>query len=308
MVGMEDTPPPSPRRTDASRLPLDGDRVAGRLAQLTAHRFASVTAVGTTGSTNTDLSEAFRKDAALGDRTAIVAEEQVTARGRLGRRWSAPAGAQTILSVLLRPDAGEVPQERFGELPLLVGVAVAEAARGVGVDAVLKWPNDVIVPDSSATHGYRKLAGILVEAVSLDPPAVVVGVGLNASVTDEEFAEAGLDTATSLTTRGATLSSVEDREALVAAELAGVVEADAAWRAGGAALEGMRSRYRALSATLGTEVRAELPGGEILTGTAEDLDGQGGLVLATGRGEGAGRVTVTAGDVVHLRPSPGAGG
>lgn len=287
----------------ASRTPFDASRLSA-LIQDGDSRVGPVTVVGTTGSTNADLADAFRADPGLADRTVIVAEEQVTARGRLGRRWSAPAGAQVIMSVLLRPSVQKVPAERFGELPLLIGVAIAETARAVGVDAQLKWPNDVIVSDrrsGDTPHGYRKLAGILVEAVSLDPVAVVVGVGVNASITAGEFADAGVEAGTSLTDQGAELGSVQAREALAAAELSWIADVDEAWRRGGAALEKLRRRYRELSATLGTRVRAELPGGEELTGTAVDLDGQGGLVIETVGGE---RRTVTAGDVVHLRPVP----
>ncbi|MGV0868231.1 biotin--[acetyl-CoA-carboxylase] ligase [Corynebacterium kalidii] len=296
-----------------SRAPLDASSLAALLPD--GSRVGPISVTGTTGSTNTDLTDAFRADPGTADRTVLLAEEQVTARGRLGRRWSAPAGAQVIMSVLLRPSAGEVPPARLGELPLLIGVAVAEAARGTGVDARLKWPNDVVVLDGPAhgpgndarpasPYGYRKLAGILVEAVSLDPAAVVVGVGLNASITAEEFARAGVEAGTSLAVEGATMQTVQDRRALAAAELSRILEVDRAWRDGGEALERLRHRYRELSATLGTRVRAELPGGERLTGTAVDLDGQGGLVVATDDG---GRRTVTAGDVVHLRPVSGAG-
>ncbi|MDN6259436.1 MAG: biotin--[acetyl-CoA-carboxylase] ligase, partial [Corynebacterium sp.] len=171
--------------------------------------------------------------------------------------------------------------------------------------AQLKWPNDVIVPEAPGErtpHGYRKLAGILVEAVSTNPVAVVVGVGLNASITPEEFDEAGVEAGTSLTTQGASLASVEDRERVAAAELRSILAVDEAWRSGGAALDGLRRRYRELSATLGTRVRAELPGGEELTGTAVDLDAHGGLVMETGATGTGERRTVTAGDVVHLRP------
>jgi BirA family biotin operon repressor/biotin-[acetyl-CoA-carboxylase] ligase len=291
-----------------SRAPLDASRIAALLRD--GSRVGPISVTGTTGSTNTDLADAFRADPGIADRTVLLAEEQVTARGRLGRRWSAPAGAQVIMSVLLRPSASEVPPERLGELPLLIGVAVAEAARATGVDARLKWPNDVIVLDGdenglengrrpASPYGYRKLAGILVEAVSLDPAAVVVGVGLNASITAEEFAGAGVDAGTSLAEEGATMETVQDRQELAAAELSWILGVDGAWRDGGEAVERLRRRYRELSATLGTRVRAELPGGEQLTGTAVDLDAQGGLVIGTDDG---GRRTVTAGDVVHLRP------
>ncbi|MEY8565985.1 biotin--[acetyl-CoA-carboxylase] ligase [Corynebacteriaceae bacterium 7-707] len=301
-----------------SRAPIDASRLAALILDRMRDGSAAgpVSVVGTTGSTNADLADAFRADPGTADRTVLLAEEQVTARGRLGRRWSAPAGAQVIMSVLLRPSPDEVPAERLGQLPLLVGVAVAEAAREAGVDARLKWPNDVIVVDgdgdgtdgtgggASGPYGYRKLAGILVEAVSLDPPAVVVGVGLNASITAEEFADAGVEAGTSLAVEGARMETVQDRESLAAAELSWILAVDGAWRRGGEAVERLHRRYRELSATLGTRVRAELPGGDEITGTAVDLDGQGGLVIATADG---GRRTVTAGDVVHLRPAPATG-
>lgn len=127
-----------------------------------------------TGSTNADLLEAARAGAAEG--LVLVAEEQTAGRGRLGRTWSAPAGAALTFSVLLRP-AG-VPPTRLGWLPLLTGVAVAAAVRAeTGVPASLKWPNDVLV-------GERKLAGILAEAHS---DAVVVGVGLNVTLSRAEL-------------------------------------------------------------------------------------------------------------------------
>ena len=93
----------------------------------------------------------------------LVAEEQTAGRGRLGRTWTSVPGAALTFSVLLRP--ATVPPARRGWLPLLAGVAVASAVRSVTgaggrrrcrVDAVLKWPNDVLVGD-------RKLAGILAE-------------------------------------------------------------------------------------------------------------------------------------------------
>ncbi|MDN6386632.1 MAG: biotin--[acetyl-CoA-carboxylase] ligase [Corynebacterium sp.] len=275
-----------------SRAALDATRLARLVADGAGAGVAGpLTVVGTTGSTNADLADAYRADPDIADRSVILAEEQVTARRRR------PPTAQA--------SAREVPVERFGELPLLVGVAVAEAARSVGVDAQLKWPNDVIVPEAPGErtpHGYRKLAGILVEAVSTNPVAVVVGVGLNASITPEEFDEAGVEAGTSLTTQGASLASVADRERVAAAELRSILAVDEAWRSGGAALDGLRRRYRELSATLGTRVRAELPGGEELTGTAVDLDAHGGLVMETGATGAGERRTVTAGDVVHLRP------
>uniref|UniRef100_UPI0025E03492 biotin--[acetyl-CoA-carboxylase] ligase n=1 Tax=uncultured Corynebacterium sp. TaxID=159447 RepID=UPI0025E03492 len=228
------------------------------------------------------------------DRTVLLAEEQVSGRGRMGRRWSAPAGSQFICSVLLTPT--ELDVERLGELPLFIGVAVAGAARELGVPAVLKWPNDVQVVHDGVP---LKLAGILVEAASIDPPAIIPGTGLNLSMTAADFADAGLPTATSLTLEGVPIPDQGARERITAVLLRHLLAVDDAWRAGGVAAAGVRARYRELSSTLGTRVRAELPGGETLYGTAVDLGPHGELVLVTADGS---RHTVTAGDVVHLRP------
>ena len=100
----------------------------------------------------------------------LAAEQQRAGRGRLGRTWTSPPRAALTFSVLLRPAA--VPRARLGWLPLLAGVAVAAAVRATtGLDAQLKWPNDVLV-------GTAELAGILAEAPG---EAVVVGIGLNVS-------------------------------------------------------------------------------------------------------------------------------
>ena len=85
----------------------------------------------------------------------LVAEHQVAGRGRLDRVWTSPPRAGLTVSLLLRPD---VPAARRGWLPLLTGVALAEAVGEVtGVRASLKWPNDLLAVDG------RKLAGILAE-------------------------------------------------------------------------------------------------------------------------------------------------
>ena len=102
----------------------------------------------------------------------LVAEHQVAGRGRLDRVWTSPPRAGLTVSFLLRPD---VPAARRGWLPLLTGVALAEAVGEVtGVRTSLKWPNDLLAVDG------RKLAGILAESTGT---AVVVGVGLNVTTT-----------------------------------------------------------------------------------------------------------------------------
>src|SRR5215469_17975770 len=117
-----------------------------------------------TGSTNADVAAAARAGTPEG--LVVVAEQQTAGRGRLDRRWESPPRAGLAFSVLLRP---AVPASRLGWLPLLAGVALVEAVRRQAeVDAVLKWPNDLLVDE-------RKCAGILAEAVPEPAPAAVLG-------------------------------------------------------------------------------------------------------------------------------------
>ncbi len=238
-------------------------------------RWREIRVVAETGSTNADLLQAARAGAAEG--LVLVAGAQTAGRGRLGRTWVSLPGTALICSVLLRPAA---PPAALGWVPLLAGVAVASALRAeAAVPAQLKWPNDVLVAG-------RKIAGILAEAYA---GAIVVGIGVNVSL---GRAELPVPTATSLRLEHAAST---DREQLLAAILGELERWYTAW-AGGAGTAGVRREYLRLSATIGRPVRAELPG-SVLSGTAEDVDELGRLVLATG----AGTEAVGAGDIVHLR-------
>jgi BirA family biotin operon repressor/biotin-[acetyl-CoA-carboxylase] ligase len=127
------------------------------------------------GSTNERARQAAAEGAPGG--TLVTAEEQTAGRGRQGRPWSTPAGAAVAWSVLIREPV-EVP----GTLPLQIGVGVCEAVESLGATGVeMKWPNDVWIDG-------RKCAGILVEARPQDGWAVA-GVGLNLSLSDDEFPE-----------------------------------------------------------------------------------------------------------------------
>lgn len=104
-----------------------------------------------------------------------VTDEQTEGRGRLGRRWLAPARTSVLCSVLLRP---QVPSERLPELSLVAGRACAAAIADVtGIRPEVKFPNDVLV-------GGRKVAGILAETRE---GRVVLGIGVNANQTADEL-------------------------------------------------------------------------------------------------------------------------
>jgi BirA family biotin operon repressor/biotin-[acetyl-CoA-carboxylase] ligase len=116
-------------------------------------------------------------------------EEQTEGRGRLGREWQAPRGSSVLCSVLLRPT---LPVERWPELSLVAGDAVAEAVHAAGAEPTVKHPNDVLV-------GGRKLAGILAEARD---GIVVLGIGVNVLQDAGELPER----ATSLRLEGANIT------------------------------------------------------------------------------------------------------
>jgi BirA family transcriptional regulator, biotin operon repressor / biotin---[acetyl-CoA-carboxylase] ligase len=130
-----------------------------------------------TDSTNSRARELAAAGAPHG--TLVTAAEQSAGRGRQGRTWTAPPGRALLCSVVVR-GPGEL-------LSLAAGVAVAEVA---GPDALVKWPNDVLLAG-------RKVAGILVEGRPQDGWAVV-GVGLNVAVRDADFPPELRDTAGTL--------------------------------------------------------------------------------------------------------------
>lgn len=256
--------------TDLSRPPLH--EAALRRALLVPGGFyTDVVVTAETASTNADVAAAARAGVAEG--LVVTAERQVAGRGRLGRRWAMPSRAGIAVSVLLRPDG--VSPARYGWLPLLAGTALVEAVRRVAaVDAVLKWPNDLLIDG-------RKCGGVLVE---LHERAVVVGIGLNCSLRADELP---VPTATSLALAGA---ETTDRDPILRAVLRRLADRYRAWLESDADL---REEYLVHCATVGQRVRIGLPNGTEVTGTAEDVDAGGRLVI-----DG---VPYSAGDVVHLR-------
>ncbi|BFV58938.1 biotin--[acetyl-CoA-carboxylase] ligase [Kitasatospora sp. CMC57] len=275
---------PSPW-TDLERPPLD--QAALRRDLLTpGGLWTALDVAVATGSTNTDLAVRAKEGAAEG--AVLVAEEQTAGRGRLERQWSAPARSGLFLSLLLRPK--DVPMERYGWLPILVGVAVsATLNRVAGVDTGLKWPNDLQV---TVGGDERKLGGILTE---LSEGAVVVGLGVNVSLREDELP---VPTATSLLLAGA---EVTDRDTLLRALLREFAELYGEWvtAAGDPQASGLLPAYTARCTTLGRSVKVQLPGDRELLGEAVAIDGDGRLVVRTTDGS---RHPVAAGDVVHVRP------
>ncbi|MFG1793926.1 biotin--[acetyl-CoA-carboxylase] ligase [Nocardia sp. NPDC049149] len=261
------------------RTPLAADQLRRSLIESPELSFFThIDVVESTGSTNADLiTRAGDPDV---DRLVLLAEAQEQGRGRHARTWVSPPRAQISMSVLVRLRG--IAPEALGWLPLLTGVAVVDALRATaGVAANLKWPNDVLVDG-------RKVAGILAEvAASNGETVVVVGMGVNVSLTE---AELPVPHATSLVLAGA--ESV-DRTAIVQSMLTEFARRFTLWREAGWHTADLAAAYRERCATLGAQVRAELPGGQTLTGIATDVDEAGRLLV--------GNRPLSAADVTHLR-------
>jgi BirA family transcriptional regulator, biotin operon repressor / biotin---[acetyl-CoA-carboxylase] ligase len=293
------------RATPPDRKPLDAASLA-RAVLRPGGLWQAVEVEERTGSTNADL--LVRALGGAPEGVVLAAEEQSAGRGRMGRTWVSPPRAALTFSLLVRPAA--VPPARRGWLPLLTGVAVASAVTAVsGVQTRLKWPNDVLA-------GSAKLGGILAEAVG---DAVVVGIGLNVSAEPGELPlpAPGALAATSLRIAASAAQEIAaqgiagqeiagqqiaapEREPLFIAILAAFERWYQAWRQVGGDPErcGLRAGYTQLSGTIGRRIRAELPGGQLLSGLAVDVDPDGRLLVRSSSGT---VVPVAAGDVVHLR-------
>ncbi|MFC7142170.1 biotin--[acetyl-CoA-carboxylase] ligase [Halosimplex aquaticum] len=218
------------------------------------------------------------------DDVVVLADEQTGGRGRLDREWSSPSGG-IWLSVLSRPD---IPATHAPAYTLAAAVAVARAAREAGVDARIKWPNDVVVPDTGADGETveRKLAGILTEMEGEADRVswVVVGMGINANVDPGDLPSEAEPTTLLGEAGGVDRRLFTQRVLEEFDELRGDLDA-------------VVPAWREYATTLGKRVRVDTPGGDVV-GDAVDVTFPGALVVDTGDE----RVTVTAGDCEHLRP------
>ncbi|MBD7957243.1 biotin--[acetyl-CoA-carboxylase] ligase [Microbacterium sp. Sa4CUA7] len=244
--------------------------------------------VGSTGSTNADLvRDAQRDPVGHPHLSVLLTDDQRAGRGRLDRHWTTPPGTALAVSVLLRVPT--LPAHARGWIPLLAGTAmtaaIADALRGRSHEVRMKWPNDVLLDGG-------KVCGILAEAVPGDAGAVVVGAGVNTTMTP---ADLPVPTATSFAAVGVTVD-LDDLLARYLREydrLLGTLVA----AGGDAAASGVRDEVSARCDTLGRDVSVAMPDGGVLVGRAVRLDADGRLVVEVAGVE----TVVSAGDVVHVR-------
>ncbi len=228
-------------------------------------------------STNTYLVQRAR----AGENAGLVARAdfQTAGRGRLDRRWDAPARSSLLTSLLLAVPDGDRDRAL---LPVLVALSARAAlVRLCGVRPDLKWPNDLVVDG-------RKIGGVLAELVAdRAPRMVVVGIGVNLTF-------AGPPEANGTCVRdlaGVTLEPSSVLDLLLEECESRLIrlhnEPDL-----------VRDEWRRALVTLGTRVRVERTS-DVIEGVARDIDAEGCLLVETNHGV----IAVSIGDVTHLRPA-----
>lgn len=227
-------------------------------------------------STNTRATALAREGAP--DGTLVLADAQTGGRGRLGRRWYAPAGSSLLMSLLLRPPLEPAQAQRATMICSLAAVdAIAEV---VGLDVRIKWPNDLLLDG-------KKVGGVLTELglVGKRLYYVVVGMGLNVNLDVSALPDL-MTPATSLSAaRGEPVSRLD----LLVAMLQHLEAHYARLRAGWSP----HSAWRQVLATLGQPVAVGTEGG-VVEGIAEDVDADGALLVRRADG---GVETIRVGDV-----------
>jgi BirA family transcriptional regulator, biotin operon repressor / biotin---[acetyl-CoA-carboxylase] ligase len=210
--------------------------------------------------------------------TVILAETRTQGRGRLSRPWASPPGG-IWMSIILKP---EMPLNHVYRINMAVAVALCKAISSLGLEAGIKWPNDLLIRE-------LKICGILMEVGAqvdrLD--YVVVGLGLNANNDPSSFPAEWRTTSLA-----AELGHDIDRCVLICKILEEIE----------AAYEKMESKeiyeeWRSRSLTLKRQVRITSPAGDQV-GQAVDLAEDGALLLRVGDE----LKRVLAGDCIHLRP------
>ena len=278
-------------------MTVDPDELRARLDAPLVHR-------ETVPSTN-DIARAEGRDGAAHG-TFVVADEQTAGRGRTGNVWASPPGG-VWSSTLVRPDFAA---SHVGRLTFAGGLAAAETVEAFGLDARLKWPNDVVVDRDDGTRA--KLCGVLTEAIvdevpvagkpvddvlpGTDPESAelsyaVLGIGVNASLDPGDLDVGDRE----VTTLREEVGAVDPTE--VAATLhdrlldwVGRVATDDGFAA---AVDAFRER----SATLGERVEVTRRNDDPVVGEAVAVTAQGALVVDTGEQ----RVDVREGECRRLR-------
>ena len=274
---MSSLPPKPSSKLDAHRIEIVVDR---------SEFWQQLVYLEQVGSTNDVAKDLASQNAPEG--TVVVSEKQTAGRGRMDRRWLAPAESSILCSILFRPNLSPGQAHR---LTMLCSMAAADAVEGLTeLPVFIKWPNDLIVTsrDSRDQHqAWRKLGGILTETGMTGGKLefIVVGIGVNVNVPPDLLPHLASDATSLLAETGREF----DRSALLAALMEGLELRYEQLKRG----QSPREEWAARLATLGQRIRVATPDGT-LEGVAESVDEDGALLLRTDDGV---RHRVVTGDV-----------
>lgn len=246
---------------------LTADDIKARLK--TARIGSEILVFEETASTN-DVVEHLAKSGAR-EGLVVFAESQTRGRGRRGRLWSSPRGKGLWFSVLLRPT---LPPSAASRITVAASVAVARAIRqNCGVDARIKWPNDVMV-------NGKKLAGILTElrAEADEILLAILGIGIDVNCQREDFPGDVANIATSLELE---TGNAQDRVALAVQVLTAL---DECYHAALTNFETVADEWAKICTTLGRQITVTM-GQRRIEGFAQALDGDGALLLRRDSGQ-----------------------
>lgn len=239
--------------------PLSADELARELNTRIIAR--CVVYLERTDSTN-DVAKRLAENGEV-EGTVVIADEQIAGRGRLGRSWVAPARSSLLMSLILRPPLA--PRE-ITRVTMAVSLGACAAIRAeTGLDARIKWPNDLLLAE-------KKFAGILAETQTLGEEIeyVIIGVGINVNFHAASLAGMPVNA----TTLSDELGRAIPRAPLARAVFRGIDEFYARLCTG----ENLRAEWAAQLATLGHAVRAQSDA-DIIEGIAEDVDDDGALLV-----------------------------
>ena len=228
--------------------------------------------VDLTTSTQIDLADLANAGLATkGD--VIAAEFQSGGRGRLDRKFDAPAGSALLFSFYITPKRS---RNDWGFLSHLAALCMSEIiSNDLNIAVSLKWPNDILIAG-------KKVCGLIAQATA---DGIIIGIGLNVGMENSELP------VTHATSLAIAKFDQLDRNVILPELLKSLAANIGLWENGSDLPLG---QYRQASSTMGQEVEVHLPSGEILKSQALGINEIGELQLASG-------VLVNVGDVRHLR-------
>ena len=225
------------------------------------------------GSTNDVLRELIG-DGLATDGAVVVSDSQTAGRGRLGRKWVSPSGRNLYLSALFRPD---ISPQKSSVFTFLASCALVQVFSDYGVEATIKWPNDILVDG-------KKISGVLTELGTSDGAVdyLVIGIGVNLNLSEEFIRREMEDISDKTTSLSILLGEDVNREKFCAELINALDQLYSEFRRRGtqAIVDTWIKRW----GFVGKEISVDVSG-EVVSGVVERVDGNGFLYLRTDKGD-----------------------